>query len=168
MTVLFRTRHGSHLYGLAHAGSDEDWYTVIAKRGGMRKRDARQTIMNGLDSTVVDLSTFMHNCDMGVPQALEAMFSTEAEIDLLTDMRASYRINTANMVGTYKRTIKNFLLDDPTYKKRRHALRLFMNLSTALETGRFDPRLSEREIQIANTLAHEKGETILEFIERYI
>lgn len=151
MTVLFRTQHGSHLYGLAHAESDEDFYTVIANPGSKRKKYAKQTIHDGLDSTVVSLSTFMHFCYMGVPQALEALFSEEPEVDLLTDFRNSYRINTSTTVATYRRTIKNFSRDgDGGFKKRRHSIRLAFNLRTMLEAGRFNPRMSHEEIVLAN------------------
>lgn len=165
MTILFRTRHGSHLYGLAHAGSDEDWYTIIANPGSKRKKYAKQTIHDGLDSTVLSLSTFMTQCYNGVPQALEALFSEEPEIDLLTDFRQSYRINTSTTVATYKRTIRSFIMEGATYKKKRHAVRLSMNLTTMLKTGRFNPRMTEYEISMASMAAHFEDELLLKTLE---
>jgi len=168
MTILFRTRHGSHLYGLAHAGSDEDWYTVISNPGSKRKKYSKQTIHDGLDSTLISLSTFMVQCYNGVPQALESLFSQEPEVDLLTDFRSSYRINTSTTVATYKRTIKNFVLDgEASFKKRRHAARLTFNMNSLIEFGRFNPTMTPTEIKTANTLATLEGKDLLDVLERW-
>jgi predicted nucleotidyltransferase len=153
MTVLFRTIHGSHLYGLATPESDTDWYTVVANKPGRRKATyAKQSIHDGLDSTTIDLSTFRKQCDAGVPQALEALFSQVPEVDLLTDFRASYRIDTAKVTATYRRTMRNFA-EDNTFKKRRHVIRLFMNLQDMTNKGRFNPTLCSGDIAIVNEIA---------------
>jgi len=144
METLFRTIHGSNLYGLAHENSDEDYYTVLANRPRRRSRYAKQTIVDNIDSMVVDLSTFTRYADLGVPQALEAMFSSYAEIDLIEDYRLSYRANMANARDRYTRTIKSFALNDD-FKRRRHAFRLCLNLIVLMDTGRFNPRLSPQE-----------------------
>lgn len=141
MEILFRTIHGSRLYGTSRVDSDKDYYTVIANRPHPRKHYAKQTIKGKLDETVVDLSTWIAYCDKGVPQALEAMFSPVPEVDLLADFRRAYRIDTAAVVGRYQRTIKSFSLGE-TVKLRRHALRLALNLREAVRTGRFNPKLS--------------------------
>lgn len=90
------------------------------------------------------MSTFTRYADMGVPQALEAMFSNCAEIDLIEDFRLSYRANIAEMRNRYVRTIKAFALHDE-FKRRRHAFRLCLNLTEAMDTGRFNPRLKEED-----------------------
>lgn len=152
-TVLLKTIHGSHLYGLSHAGSDEDWYTVVSRhKRGAKKKYAKQNITDGVDNMKVDLSTFVHFCQEGVPQALEALFAPEPEVDLLTAYRWSYRVNTANVTRTYRRTMRNFAMDD-SLKKRRHACRLAINLGTMLREGRFNPRMTEGEIADANHFA---------------
>lgn len=146
MDILFKTIHGSRLYGLATLDSDWDYYTVVAtKPHRRRKKYAKQTIKDGIDSTVIDLSTFRVYCDMGIPQALEALFSPVAEIDMIADFRQNYRVDTAAMMAKYKDTINAFM-HKPTYKKQRHALRLALNLTEALETGRFNPRLSREDV----------------------
>lgn len=142
--ILFRTVHGSTLYGLATEHSDLDYYTVIPTKSRARKRYAKQTIHDGLDSTVLDFSTFRVYCDIGVPQTLEALFSPVAEIDYIADFRRSYRIDTAAVMERYRRTIKSFSLNDD-FKRRRHALRLCLNLREALQKGRFNPQLSDRD-----------------------
>lgn len=139
--TLLETVHGSHLYGLDHYDSDLDTYRVIENQRRTRKHWVRHTVDKeaGTDVTVVDLSTFMHFCEQGVPQALEAMFSPVATVDVIADLRRSYRVGSA-MRATYMRTAKNFALSGES-KKRRHALRLLMNLYVAQRTGRFNPVL---------------------------
>lgn len=144
METLFKTIHGSNLYGLAHENSDEDYYTVLANRPKRRSRYAKQTIVDGIDSMVVDLSTFTRYADMGVPQALEAMFAPTAEIDVIEEFRWHYRANLPNARDRYCRTIKSFALGD-TFKKRRHAFRLCLNLTELMERGRFNPTLTPIE-----------------------
>lgn len=149
MDILFRTIHGSKLYNLDHKDSDTDYYTVIPTRPRRRKKYAKQTIKDGLDSMVIDLSTFRVYCDMGVPQALEALFSPVPEVDHIDDFRNSYRIDTGAVVERYRRTIKSFS-NGEDFKKRRHALRLALNLTEAVETGRFNPRLSPADVVFVN------------------
>lgn len=76
--TLFKTVHGSRLYGLSHANSDEDYYTVVTKRPSdtrfgrqTRARYAKQKINGNEDSMVVDFGTWVEQCRSGVPQALE-------------------------------------------------------------------------------------------------
>lgn len=156
MTVLLRTIHGSHLYGLAHKGSDKDIYEVIATKRTARKRNIKQTIVDGVDKTVVDLSTFMHMVDECVPQALEALWTPVAEVDKLHEFRTQYRVNRAKMKEVYIRTALNFAKNDDV-KRRRHAIRLLLNLGAALEYGKFNPRLSEMDKFILRSSLGESG-----------
>lgn len=154
--VLLRTIHGSHLYGLAHAGSDKDIYEVIATKRTARKRNIKQTIANGVDKTVVDMSTFMHMVDECVPQALEALWTPVADVDEINAFRTQYRVNRAKMKDVYIRTALNFAKHDDV-KRRRHALRLLLNLGSALEYGTFNPRLSTMDKFIINSTMGETG-----------
>ncbi|WP_251153669.1 nucleotidyltransferase domain-containing protein [Cellulosimicrobium sp. Marseille-Q4280] len=133
--ALLRTVHGSHLYGLAHAGSDLDTYTVIAT--GHR---ARQTISGDQDTLVIPIGAFLLQAGSGVPQALEAMFSPIAEPGPLDALRHGFRPDTAASAHRYRRTITSFAAG--TLKQRRHALRLATNLTDLLTYGWFSPRLS--------------------------
>lgn len=143
--VIFKTPHGSHLYGLAHESSDEDFYTVVfrAKRG-RRYKYAKQSIVDNVDSLTVDLGTWLRLCDKGVPQALEAMFSPVPLVDEISALRNSYRVNFDNMRDTYHRTMQNFVAAGDE-KRRRHALRLYLNLKVAARRGRFNPVLSDKQ-----------------------
>lgn len=167
MEILFRTIHGSHLYGLATADSDLDYYTVIPRVKQSRAKYAKHSIRDGLDSMTVDFSTWLRYCDTGVPQALEAMFSQVPEVDLLTDFRASYRIDTASVVGTYKRTILNFSRGEKS-KQRRHAVRLIFNLNDLLEHGRFNPTMTDSDILLANMIMSWPEDEYFEYVDNYL
>lgn len=146
--TLFKTVHGSRLYGLAHAGSDEDFYTVVTKqpytgRGQGKARYAKQTIVGEEDMMLLDFGTWLEQCRSGVPQALEAMFSQQASEDSIAPFRAGYRAGT-EVYARYFRTIKSFALQEE-FKKKRHALRLALNLNEMARTGRFNPTLSPED-----------------------
>ena len=147
MDVLFKTRHGSHLYGLAHAESDEDWFTVVAKKDGTtahtRKKFARHSIVDGVDGVVVDFGTWLVGCEKGVPQYLEAMYSRMPEVDRIADFRASFRVGTG-VYATYFRTMKSFAMQD-TFKHKRHSLRLALNLMSIRQYGYFNPTLTDAQ-----------------------
>lgn len=163
--VLFKTRHGSHLYGLNHAASDEDFYTVVDRPRGRRYKYAKQTIHDGEDSLTINLPTWLRICEKGVPQALEAMFAPNPLVDNIPWLRAAYRAGSG-VRQTYARTITNFVMDG-TFKRKRHAVRLGFNLRDIGRYGRFNPVLNESQKVIANTLATVlEGEELLERIWR--
>lgn len=159
--VLFKTVHGSRLYGLNHAGSDEDFYTVVTKtpvdtsfNRQTRARYAKQTISDNEDSFVVDFGTWVEMCKSGVPQALEAMFSDMAIEDRIPEFRTAFRAGPACW-ERYLRTIKSFALaEDDSIKKRRHALRLALNLREIIERGRFNPTLSLEDAAWITSMAN--------------
>lgn len=140
--MLFKTLHGSHLYGLAHEQSDHDYYVVLPTQRGRKARYATQTIVDGVDTTTVDFGTWVNMCQSGVPQALEAMFSSMATHDEISEFRNSFRVGDG-IRDKYYRTIDNFLAESD-FKKNRHAIRLALNLRDGLRYGRFNPTLSPR------------------------
>jgi len=148
MELIFKTPHGSHLYGLNHADSDEDFYSVyrreVKRTNHTRYKWAKQSIVDGVDTVRVDFGTWVRWCDKGVPQALEAMFSPVPIVDEISAYRAAYRVGITNMRDTYYRTMDNFV-QEGSIKRKRHALRLFLNLRQANRYGRFNPRLTARQ-----------------------
>lgn len=163
-TVLFKTVHGSRLYGLAHANSDEDFYTVVDKVKTAKARYAKQKIVGDEDSMVVDFGTWVDMCKSGVPQALEAMFSNMAVEDHIAEFRADFRVGTG-VYDRYLRTIKSFALTevDP-FKRKRHALRLALNFKEMRGTGRFNPTLNEKQAAGISDMAELwTGEEVYEF-----
>lgn len=164
--VLFKTVHGSRLYGLSHAGSDEDFYTVVTKMPvgndkHAKAKYAKHTINNEHDSFVIDFGTWVEQCKSGVPQALEAMFSDMTiGDDRIQDFRNSFYCGTA-VSERYLRTIKSFALTEDTgIKKRRHALRLALNLREMGERGRFNPTLSPEDVAWCTDMAHKSHEDV--------
>lgn len=166
--VLFKTVHGSRLYGLSHADSDEDFYTVVTKQSTAtrfgrqtRARYAKQKIDGNEDSMVVDFGTWVEMCKSGVPQALEAMFSNmPVGDDRIADFRSGFRVGT-EVYERYFRTIKSFALsEDKTIKKRRHALRLALNLRDIGRYGRFNPTLSVEDARFITNMAHKSHEDV--------
>lgn len=151
--ILFKTIHGSHLYGLSTPSSDTDYYVVVS---GKNRNLNRQTIVDGIDTNVVCFDSFLRLATKGVPQALEAMFSREPEIDHIGFLRSSFFATGPTVRDTYRRTIKNFW-KGTDLKRKRHALRLCLNYSQLQRTGQFNPRLSENEIHLISDLCRQDG-----------
>lgn len=143
--MLFKTLHGSHLYGLAHEESDTDYYVVVNTHRNRRARYAKQTIVNGIDTMTVDFGTWINMCQSGVPQALEAMFSQMPEVDQLSEFRNAFRVGDGAR-DRYYRAIDNFTATED-FKKNRHALRLALNIRDALRYGRFNPTLLPYQVE---------------------
>lgn len=142
-TELFRTVHGSRLYGLAHADSDDDFYSVLDKVKTARAKYAKQKIVGDQDTMTVDFGTWLDMCRDGVPQALEAMFSQMPLVDEIADFRLQFRVSTGAS-DRYLRTITNFCMtQDP--KRKRHGLRLALNMYDFTRGGRFNPTLTPNE-----------------------
>ena len=170
--LLLRTPHGSRLYGLAHADSDHDTYEIYA---GKEKSAQR---MNGKDdSFTTSLSEFLKMCDAGTPQALEAMFSSQKETAPEYDaFFAGYRAGSAAMLDKYTRTALNFSKGERgqdyshsrSFKQRRHALRLCLNLADGLAFGRFNPTLTEAEAQELTRLAEQEESAYLETFNAFL
>lgn len=142
--LLLRTRHGSHLYGLNHTTSDEDWFEVY----GWEKGRSKQTIHGDQDVLRCSLDSFLFNANKGVPQFLEAMFSTQHTVNLIPFITQAYRPGIDATRITYKRTIKKLWLrgmEEKNMKFKRHAVRMMINLNTMEKTGRFDPTLTHLE-----------------------
>ena len=150
MHLLLKTINGSRLYGLSHAHSDYDYFEVY----GWDKGRARQRIAGADDRTKAPYDRFMRYCEKGVPQYLEAMFSHKAEFDNMPfDRRLYYHPGMTNARDTYLRTIKSFWLsgvENNDFKKKRHAMRLALNLRDLHMHGRFNPTLTPEQVEWVN------------------
>lgn len=154
--VIFTTVHGSRLYGFAHAGSDYDTYTVTAATRGR----LRQTVApDGQDRVVADLDRFLELARSGSHQSVEALFSPVKEWRDTAAARRwrplieGTRITGGDVFEKYERTIRKFCHGD--FKRRRHAVRLSMNLADLRANGRFNPRLTPEQIEEATRRATE-------------
>lgn len=152
--LLLSTVHGSRLYGLSHAGSDFDSFEVY----GYDKFRPRHSVKGADDVTTTSYDRFMVYCERGVPQYLEAMFSRVATTDAMPFNRLSYRPSRTATRERYMRTVKAFWLEGweaESFKKRRHAVRLAVNLRTMEEYGRFNPELTDKEVNYCNDRAND-------------
>jgi len=143
--VLLKTIHGSRLSGLARPDSDWDWYTVV--EGGR----TRQKITGDQDNVTVTLDDFLHFVADGEPQALAALWSPLAEIDvryaplfasLHPDMMmATHKFQgaiTAFSGGAHHK-VKSYA--ELEVKMRQHMCRLSLFLDHLWRWGRFCPVL---------------------------
>lgn len=161
-SIIFKSLHGSHLYGLNHAGSDIDWYAVhnanVSYEGKAQtpKTDSFQTVVDGIDMTLMTWKTFHIQAFEGVPQALEAMFSERVEIDKIEAWRHGFHVGLPNMMNKYAHAIEKFATFE--FKRRRHAMRYVVNLNEALKAGgRFNPTLSDSEKLFISEAAMDKN-----------
>lgn len=175
MSILLNTVIGSHLYGTSHSQSDYDYYVVTSNNyivdGVTKQVKATQIIVNGVDTTTLPLSKFMRMADKCVPQALEAMFSTKATVDVFKDLRENYYINPINMLETYTSTINSHVIRgfyQEDLKAKKHAIRLALNLRDALQHGRFSPELSEEDKVIIHFTSQVNEGTMLKLINDYV
>jgi hypothetical protein len=147
--LLLKVQAGSRLYGYATDASDDDYFEVHTDRFMIETRDlprdSRQTIVDGVDVTQVTLSSFMERASVGSHQALDAMFASEPEVDLISAFRSSYRAGF-EVIPAYERIITKFAVQ-ATFRKQRHALRALFNLQDMLVSGRYKPELSQERIE---------------------
>lgn len=160
--VLFKTVHGSRLYGLNHDDSDYDYYTVVDKVKTRKASYSTQTIIGENDSVVVDFGTWIGQCTIGVPQALEAMFSNMAVVDEISEFRNDFKTGT-QVYSRYLRTIKSFAYaDKDPYKRKRHAMRLAINMNQIRKDGRFNPTLTPAMARYISSVANLGSDEVYE------
>lgn len=165
MTIIFETIHGSHLYGLNHAGSDKDLFTVFDGK----KPKASHKITNELDHVRVGVFRFLDLAYSGAHQSVEALFSPYKE---WTDERWRYmlenvRITDGAAFNKYERTIRSFCYGD--FKRRRHAVRLTWGLHQLRESGTLNPVLTELQVVGATVAAeHLQNEELEETLLGYV
>lgn len=168
--TLLLTPIGSHLYGLAHAGSDRDYYRVVKddyfSQSGSRHRSAKHKITDDADEVTVPFREFSRFAFLAYPQALESMFSEQATIDRIDFIRNSFYagIGMDSMRERYRKTIRNFAHGN--FKERRHALRLSINLDNALKSGgRFNPTLNAEQAEFITSAASSTPEQYITALE---
>lgn len=151
---IFKTIHGSHLYGMATENSDLDTFEVTTSE----RTRARQSVNDGVDTVRVGWDTFLSRVFEGSHQSVEALFSPykewgESEYGvMLRTYIAGMRITGPTVFAKYERTIKSFCYGD--FKRRRHAVRLSFNLTGLRYEGRFNPVMTPFQIARANELAN--------------
>lgn len=153
MTLLFRSYTGSILHGLSTPASDIDIFEVHSESFGSAYANKQevQKIEGKYDVTKVTLSRFMQRSMEGSHQCLDAMFSSIAEVDEISALRNNFRAGF-NTVETMRRSITEMAYQAPA-KKRRHAVRVTLNLIQIMDHGRYEPKLNEAELEITNRIS---------------
>lgn len=134
--TIFKTVHGSRLYGFDHSASDHDSYVVTTST---RSRP-RQSVRGESDVVRVGWDTFLRYATGGSHQSAEALFSPFKEWEGREEWRPfieNMRIGGGEVCAKYERTIRAFCFGD--FKRRRHAVRLASNLADIRRHGRFNP-----------------------------
>ena len=121
---LLRVVTGSRLHGFAHGGSDHDAWVVVPEPRDVSATLAAKRIFQAIDrhehadgaTTVTDVTyvgvdTFLGYVANGVPQALEALFAPEPEVDRLGPFRLAYRVNPHAMRASYRRMLCHIVSD---------------------------------------------------------
>lgn len=144
-SVMLSTPIGSHLYGLNHAGSDIDTYTVVSELPGRKKNKIKHRFTEGNDTLIIDWKTFHNYLSTAVPTALEALFSPQATTDTITAYRLSYRASMPVMHSSYRERI--IVESRNQAKQRGYALRWALNFAEAVKTGGyFNPVLTAEQV----------------------
>jgi hypothetical protein len=134
--VIFRTVHGSRLYGFANADSDADTYVVTTSE----RTRPRQHVNGDTDTVTVGWDTFLRYAMGGSHQSVEALFSPAKQWESHTELAPlldGVRVTGGEVFAKYERTIRAFCFGD--FKRRRHAVRLASNLGDLRDCGRFNP-----------------------------
>ncbi len=164
--LIFRTEHGSHLYGLSHEGSDRDIYEVYDKPGHTLRQ---QFLEDGMDVVRGGIWAFVNRALTGSHQSCEALFSGRKEwTDYGWNRYGAFieglRVAGGDVVEKYERTIRKFAYSD--YKRRRHSVRLYFNLHDLRRCGRFNPTLDGIQIPLVNEIARlYEGDALAEKLE---
>lgn len=131
--VLLVTQTGSRLYGTQHAESDWD-YTAVTLTG-----KGKQTVVDGLDVNVMNLTTFLDLVNRSVPNALEALWSPTK----VTDPAYTALFNAlapSPYVAKYAMLAEHHG-NTPAHKRNQHTVRLAYQYVTMAAYGKFNPRL---------------------------
>jgi hypothetical protein len=151
MDILLNTIFGSHLYGLSHADSDIDYYTVTTTPYSK----GVQTIAGEHDDFVVPFARFVTMINAAIPQSLEALYSPLADPSPLDGYRFGYRVDTTQAVAKFGGAMTQLFMEG-TFKKRRHGYRLLLHLNDILTYGHFNPVLTDSRKELLGTLSMEK------------
>lgn len=158
--VVFSTIHGSHLYGMANDTSDTDVFRVTT--GTMPRAHHSVDRLTLVDTCTVGWDTYLKRIFEGSHQSVEALFSPFKvwhSHEELRDFIEGMRVTGPRVFEKYERTIKRFCYGD--FKRRRHAVRLNLNLADLRNEGRFNPVMMPFAVQYANNLATEwEGEDL--------
>lgn len=160
--IVFHTVHGSHLYGLNHEESDHDIF-VVTDTYNRTSKVRHFFAEDGTDVAVVDVFRFIELAQSGSHQSAEALFSpmkhTARRGSIWMPYLHQLTITGGDVFAKYERTIRRFAYGDT--KRRRHAVRLTLNLQQLRIHGRMNPALSPEQVRYCVDTAEAAGENLL-------
>jgi len=113
-----------------------DLYIVVSE-----SKKPKQKITPVADTLTIGLPQFLDQCALGVPQALEALWSPVASVHpAYAPLLAQWRPCRVEAVDRHRRTALSMVGGTP--KKRLHALRVAFNTLRLWDHGWYNPRLS--------------------------
>lgn len=159
--LLLRSYAGSKLHGLSSPTSDTDIFEIYSSASdfGTFGKTEIQVKKGDLDLTQMTLGAFAIHSMLGSHQSLDAMFSGKVEVDLITAYRAGYRADYSS-VRRLTGTIFD-LLEKRDAKKYRHAIRIAINAEELARTGRYQPTLTEEQVDFVKQTAYEDYASVL-------
>lgn len=159
MTVLFTTITGSHMYGLAHANSDNDKAIILVDSPEISQKRFTQEFIGNDDIQTFTFNKLLSQALRGVPSALEIMWSTKATPSWADSIRFSIRPKLGGAISRHHGYILNSLkqLDSKSdltdYKRMkiaRHCARWALNANKLYLHGIYNPTLTQSEIDFLN------------------
>src|ERR1044072_5779127 len=125
---------------------------------GVPKNKVNKQFNGDQDELRISLDRFEHLCYMGVPQAVEVLYSPPESWIVVDDrwdgIAAEIKNNLPDhlpkVLDTYRRTALNFYKGDQ--KRQRHAFRLILNAEELKASGEMHSRLTPAQIESVNKL----------------
>lgn len=148
MNYIFKTIHGSYLYGTNHPGSDLDIYYVIPNDQKPQKQHTRWNKVTNQNEDIIEvrLDDFVKQLEKGSPQAIEAYWSPlktwNNDYPEYRDFLENFRLSLPRIKDTYVRTIKSLSLSGDR-KSRLQAVRHTLDYLFMERYGFLDPIHSE-------------------------
>ena len=170
-TVLLLTPTGSRLYGLHNKDSDYDyWAVVLEGNKGFHK------VVGEEDVAVIPLSLFQKMLNDGVPQAMEALFSTQAEFPppaweqymrrLRPNLWAARR-KLLKPQHTEKKKMAGEPLTAKEFRKgKMHKTRLALQWVNMSENGYFNPTLTGEQLELVLYAGSDEGNWVPSLVHK--
>lgn len=156
--IILVTPTGSRLYGVNRPDSDHDYWAV-----SLHGKKSHQTIVKGVDTTIVPLHTFISMVERGVPQALEALWSPLSETD---PMWKPYLDSLRPDIWQARyRHLARQTNNKNVAKHRMNRTRLALNAMALMEHGKYNPVLSAESRGVV--VAAARDEALVEEVVSY-
>ena len=158
--IALATQHGSKLYGMDNAGSDDDWYLVLDDSMSSRRALSKQRKSGDDDRMLISMQQFIELIAEGSHQALEAKFSPFA-YKAPVPYEAMINKTIPSNVGVghkYRSAAKSFMasgIEENSEKKIKHSVRLSADYGDYLAQDKIQPLKTPNQRRIIEQIASE-------------